>query len=73
MRTQHHPEPILLACPECSEQNSYQEAELAAGLALVCQHCGVELVLTHDRDTPDGPPIWRLELPDAGDDSGVPS
>lgn len=68
MRTQNPVKPLLLVCPDCSEQNAYREADLTAGSTLECQHCGVELVVTHDRDTPDDPQIWRLELPDDSDD-----
>lgn len=63
-----HPGPILLECPECSEQSPYVEADLVAGLLLACPHCGAELVVTHDRDIPDDPPEWRLETPEAGDE-----
>ena len=64
----HRPEPILLDCPECSESNLFAEAELVVGRMLPCQHCGAELVLTHDRETPDDPPAWGLELPDDRDE-----
>lgn len=59
---------IALECPECSQESSYTEAELVPGEMVECLHCGAELVVSHDRDTPDDPPVWRLETPDAGED-----
>ena len=58
---------IILACPECSQNSPFPEAALVPGRKLACPHCGTELAVSHDRDTPDGPPIWRLEIPDFND------
>jgi hypothetical protein len=62
------PTEITLECPECSQENAYAEAALVPGRLLECLHCGAELVVSHDRDTPDDPPVWRLETPDADED-----
>ena len=54
----------MLPCPECDGECLLPVAKLVAGALLACPHCGAELIVSHDRDTPDGPPIWRLEIPD---------
>lgn len=67
MRLRKKPK-ISLTCPDCEQDSAFPESALVAGQALPCPHCGMELTLTHDRDTPDGPPIWRLEIPETGED-----
>ena len=60
--------PITLTCPDCSGESLLPATLLLAGRSLACPHCGIELTLSHDRDTPDGPPVWRLEVPDLTED-----
>jgi len=60
---------IMLACPDCSEKSPFAETLLVPGAILACPRCGAELTLSHDRDTPDDPPVWRLELPEPVDES----
>lgn len=57
-----------LTCPECAGESLFSAVLLIPGNTLPCPHCGAELVLTHDRDVPAGPPIWRLECPDSMDE-----
>ena len=55
---------FTLTCPECSAESRFAAAVLVPGRKLPCPHCGIELTVSHDRDTPDGPPVWRLEPPE---------
>lgn len=52
---------VDLVCPECGEHNLFPHAVLVAGKQVGCEHCGAELFLSHDRDYPSEPPVWRLE------------
>lgn len=51
----------VLTCPECSENMSLQDRELAVGNEVRCLNCGADLFLSHSREYPDEPPVWRLE------------
>lgn len=62
------PVKVPLRCPECEERSWFPVAELVPGRRLPCPHCGTELMVSHDRDTPDGPPVWRLETPEPADE-----
>ncbi len=59
---------IMLICPDCSKKSPFPEAVLVPGTMLACPCCGTELTVSHDRDTPDGLPIWRLESPEPSDE-----
>ncbi len=59
---------VSLVCPECDEVSRFPEAQLVAGRPLRCPRCGAESYLSHERDMPDNPPVWRLEVPDSGDE-----
>lgn len=54
---------FMLTCPECSKKSPFSEAVLVPGMPVACPRCGAELAVSHDRDTPDNPPVWRLEQP----------
>jgi len=57
---------VDLVCPECGEHNLFPHGILAAGKLVGCEHCGAELALSHNRESAEEPPVWRLEstLPD---------
>lgn len=59
---------VSMVCPECDAASRFPEAQLIAGRPLRCPRCGAESLVSHDRDIPDNPPVWRLEQPDAGDE-----
>lgn len=59
---------LMLTCPDCATKSPFPVAALVPGRTVACPRCGSELDVSHDRDTPDGPPIWRLEIPDLAED-----
>jgi hypothetical protein len=52
---------VRLICPECGEENLLPRSKLAVGQRVGCEHCEAALRLSHYREIPEEPPIWRLE------------